>query len=147
MEAETTDHFISLAKQLPISVPLFVWVTGLLTALCVYGICRELFLFRSRPFPRRSAWVFVALSALPFGLLWFGARMMHESVRDAQAWPSVVIWSVVLVALVVGVFALWRVSAWKGAFVSVFALQFWLVLSTAFIADISVCGDYFRYLR
>jgi hypothetical protein len=115
--------------------------------LCVFGICRELFLLPSRPFPIRSAWVFVALSALPLGLLWFGARMMHASVREAQAWPSVVIWSVVLATLAVGVFALRRVSAWKGAFISVFALQFWLVLSTAFVAELSVCGDYFRYLR
>ncbi|QIF02127.1 hypothetical protein [Roseimicrobium sp. ORNL1] len=145
MDAQTTDHFISLAKLLPISVPFFVWVTGVLAALCVFGICREL--FRSRPFPNRGALVFLAISALPFALLWFGARMMHESVRDAQVWPSVVIWSVVLVALVVGVLALQRISGWKGAFVGVFALQFWLVLSTAFIADISVCGDYFRYLR
>jgi hypothetical protein len=147
MGTNTTDHFISLAKQLLISVPFFVWVTGVLAVLCVFGICRELFLFRSQPFPKRGALVFLAFCALPFGLLWFGARMMHESVRDAQAWPSVVIWCVVLAALAMGVFTLRRVSAWRGAFVGVFALQFWLVLSTAFVAELSVSGDYFQYLR
>ncbi|MEZ0387890.1 MAG: hypothetical protein ACAI34_12525 [Verrucomicrobium sp.] len=142
---DTTERFITLAKLLPISVPLFTWVTGLLASVSLFFIAREI--FRSRSLPPCGAWPLLRFAIVPFFLLWLGARMMHESHRIAPLWPSIAIGAILLAMLLAGINTIRRASAWRVAFAWAFAFQFWLAMSCGFIAELSVSGDYFRWLR
>jgi hypothetical protein len=131
---------------LPVAVPFFMWVTAFLIGLSLWSICHQP--FRSSPSLGRCALVFVVLAAVPFFLLWLGARMMHYTERTpAPFWPSLIIIGTLLVTLALGSYALRHLSGWRGVFGSVFALQVWLTVATAFVAEISVSGDYYRWLR
>lgn len=142
----TADRFITLVQLVPEVTPFFAVVTVFLVGLLLCASGRQL--WRSFTRPDWRGFVFVGLAAVPFFFLWFGARMMHLTERTpAPLWPSCTILATFVTMLAVGLSLLRHLSAWRGVFVTVFALEIWLAIASAFVAEISVSGDYYRWLQ
>ncbi len=77
-------------------------------------------------------------------ILIFGAVMEHPSTSQNQApsWPSYVVDALVIVQLFISIWVVWFMKGYRWFSVFTVALEQWFAIACAFVAGMSVTGDW-----
>jgi hypothetical protein len=128
-----------------VDLAIYAWpITGLLLTLLLVGIAR----YRARRSAvRRVPWTVIALGlAFPLAILVYGSAMHatgpNWTPRAGAGLAPTVIYGCLVGHVVLVSIAVWRAPGARGMVAAVGACQVWWTLGAAFVALMSVSGDW-----
>ena len=94
-------------------------------------------------FCRRHLLVLTPLAVVVLILVW-GTAMEHPvtSPTPASSWPSYVVFALLILQLLISVWVVWAMKGYRWFSVFIVALEQWFGLACAFVASMSVTGDW-----
>jgi hypothetical protein len=94
-------------------------------------------------FRRRHLLVLTPLAVTLLILVW-GAAMEHPSTSQtlAPSWPSYVVLALLIVQVLVSIWVVWAMKGYRWFSAFTVALEQWFGLACAFVAGMSVTGDW-----
>ena len=131
-----------LAEQ-AFSALLYYWpVTAALVAGVIATLALKLRLLRSE-LRARHLLIFLPLAVTLLILFW-GAVMEHPSTSQslAPSWPSYVVWALLVLQLLVSIWVVWAMRGYRWFSAFTVALEQWFGLACAFVAGMSITGDW-----
>ena len=98
---------------------------------------------RSSQFRSRHLFIFSPLAVTLLILIW-GAVMEHPSTSQtvAPSWPSYVVLALLIVQVLVSIWVIWAMKGYRWFSAFTVALEQWFGLASAFVAAMSVTGDW-----
>jgi hypothetical protein len=131
------EYPLWLAEQ-AISALLYFWpVTLVLAVAFAIALALKSPFTISGSFRRRHLSVFLPLLVTLLILIW--GTVMHDS---QTSWPDYIVDALVITQFSVGIWVIWFMKGYRWFSVFAVALQQWLGLACAFVAGMSVTGDW-----
>ena len=95
------------------------------------------------PFRRRHLLVLSPLAVTLLILVW-GSVMHHPSTSQSLApnWPGYVVLALIIIQFLVGIWVVWTMKGYRWFSAFTVALEQWFGLASAFVAGMSVTGDW-----
>jgi hypothetical protein len=136
------QYFFWLAGQ-SLSALLYFW--PITTVLCLGFCVAVIFNFPFLPFRFRSRYLLVFI---PLGIslliLFWGTIMQHpsNSPHSGVAWPSYVVNALLILQLLLSIVVVCMMKGYRWFSTSVVLLELWIGLACAFLAGMSITGDW-----
>ncbi len=94
-------------------------------------------------FRRRHLVILSPLAVTLLILIW-GSVMQHPSTSQslAPSWPGYVVLALLIIQLIVGIWVVWAMKGYRWFSAFTVALEQWFGLACAFVAGMSVTGDW-----
>jgi hypothetical protein len=137
-------YTVWLARQ-AISALLYFWpVTLTLAAAFILTLALRSPLVGSESQLRRRHLLLLSPLAVTLLILCWGAAMQHPSTSQtlAPSWPSHVVLALLVLQFLVSIWVVWAMKDYRWFSASTVALEQWFGLACAFVAGMSVTGDW-----
>jgi uncharacterized membrane protein YhaH (DUF805 family) len=150
----TNDHFSDLISLIDYVIPFFWEITSFLAACVCVAFVRQIIKYNSISW--KNYWVVVALLPTPILVIWLGAYLIHfddttvfpndSKMGSAPYWPQYLLLVILISLVIFSLKSYKKLKTGRALYGTILTLELWVILCAVFIANLAVCGDYYRFI-